>query len=123
MQRKECRVMPRSVERADVLAEGKIVEGHVTSPRVTGFNRSLVEIPLRKRAKDPHRDGCENDGTDEGLNEDGILDLAQRRFLDPYFAVEYLADDVALLVLDDPRFIFVAVVTTHTLERVFLHLV
>lgn len=76
MQRKECRVKLSSVERVDVFAERKIVKCHVTSPRVTGFNCSLVEIPLRKRAKNSHGDGCENDGTDEGLNEDGILDLA-----------------------------------------------
>lgn len=62
-------------------------------------------------------DGTENtsqntrteESTEDSLDEDRVLDLAQRGLLDPNLTVKDFADDVALLVSCNPRLIFVAV--------------
>lgn len=43
------------------------------------------------------------------MQEDGVLDLSQSRLLDPDFTIKDLAYEVALLILRNPRLIFVAV--------------
>ncbi len=58
-------------------------------------------------------DGCGNrtddERADDGLDEDGVLNRAESGFLNPYFTIEYLADDIALVVFSDPRLVLVAV--------------
>lgn len=83
----------------------------------------LVKTSLRNCDEDANGDGGNDNGAKNRLDEDGILDLAQSRFLDPNLTVEYLADDVTLLVLDDPGLIFIIVAGAETVERAFLHLV
>ena len=83
----------------------------------------LIKASFRNRHEDANSDGRNDDGATDRLEKDSILDLAQSRFLDPHLTVEYLADDVSLLVFDDPWLILVAVGGAETVERSFLHLV
>ena len=62
---------------------------------------------------DCHEDGCEHtsaeQGDQHGLDEDGVLNLAEGGLLDPDLAVENLTHHVALLILDDPGLVLVAI--------------
>ena len=64
---------------------------------------------MRHSTEDTNYDEGDDCCTEYRLQEDGILDLAQRRLLDPYLPIENLADDVALLILCNPRLILVAI--------------
>lgn len=77
---------------------------------------ALEEVP----ARDSNEDSCENtspdDSTDHRLHENGVLDGAEGRLLDPHLTIKDLAHNVALLVLDNPRLVFVAVARAEGLE-------
>lgn len=69
----------------------------------------LVKVTVRDGDEDGGQDARSDKGTDQRLNKDGVLDLTQSWLLDPNLTVKDLADDIALLVLGDPRLILVAV--------------
>lgn len=50
-----------------------------------------------------------DESTDQRLNEDGVLNLSKGWLLNPDLTIKDFTDDIALLVLGDPRFILVAV--------------
>lgn len=83
-------------------------------------------IPLVKTAvwygtEDTNNDERKNEGTENGLQENGVLDLAKGGLLDPDFAIKHLADEIALLVLGNPRLILVTVagvLSSKSLHRV-----
>lgn len=66
------------------------------------------EPTVRHGTKDANHNTRHQKCTHQTLNEDGILNLSQRRLLDPNFTVKDFADNVAFLVLGDPRLIFIA---------------
>ena len=66
---------------------------------------------MRYSTEDANDHDRKNERAKYRLHEDGVLDLAEGRLLDPNFAVEYLADDVALFVLGNPRLVLIAVRT------------
>ena len=76
----------------------------------------LVIVPFGKGDKDGHADCRDNDGTADGLQEDGVLNLAKCWLLDPDLTVEDFTKDVTFLVLGDPRFILVAVGAAEAVE-------
>lgn len=94
----------------------------IVSARVSAPMIHSVIIPFRESAEDPNRDGSDDQGTTDGLQEDGILDLAEGWLLDPYLTIKDFADDVALLVLGDPWLIFVGICTTEAIDRRFGHI-
>lgn len=65
----------------------------------------LEKVASRNGAENADCNTAEDQRTEDRLDEDGILDLAESRLLNPDLAVEDLADDVALLILGDPRLI------------------
>jgi hypothetical protein len=67
---------------------------------------ALEVVALGNGTEDTDSYSGDDESADDSLNEDGILDLAESRFLDPDFAVEDLADNVALLVPGDPWLVF-----------------
>ena len=67
-----------------------------------GASIHLEEVAVRYSAEDANEHGREHEGAEQTLEEDGVLDLAKSRLLDPDLAVEDLADDIALLVPRDP---------------------
>lgn len=75
-----------------------------------------IEVALRERTEDAHGNSSDDQRTTESLEEYRVLDLAKSRFLDPYFAIENFPDEVTLLVLGDPGFIFVAVSAAHGIK-------
>jgi hypothetical protein len=77
--------------------------------KVAAVPASSEKVASRHSNEDSCKDGGKHKGTQHALNEDGVLDLSQRGLLDPDLPVEDLADDIALLVLDDPRLLLVAV--------------
>lgn len=84
-----------------------------------------VEVAVRHSAEDPDNDERDDSGTEDRLNENGVLDLTQGRLLDPDLSVEDLADYIALLVLSDPWLILVTVAGSmgcETVERVALQI-
>ena len=88
-------------------------------PEELGPNRSnkakakgLVLIPSRNSAKYSSDHGRDTQRAQHGLQKDSILNLPQRRLLDPHLAVKDLAYEVAPLVALDPRLVLVADATT-----------
>lgn len=70
---------------------------------------NLVEISLGNGAEDTHGDSSDDQCTNNGLQEDCVLDLAESGLLDPDFAIQDFADEITLLVFSNPRFVFVAI--------------
>ena len=66
----------------------------------------LEEVAVRYSAEDADENTREHEGAEQTLQEDGILNLAKRRLLNPDFAIEDAADDVALGVLGYPWLVF-----------------
>jgi hypothetical protein len=66
---------------------------------------NLKVVALGKRTEDTDSNRRNNKRTEDGLHEDGVLDLAKSGFLDPDLAVKDLADNVALLVAGHPRLV------------------
>jgi len=62
----------------------------------------LEEVASGNCAEDTDNHTANYERPEDGLDEDGVLNLAKSGLLDPDFAVENLADDIALLVLGDP---------------------
>lgn len=83
-------------------------------------NRSK-EITTRHQNKDQNQQTRSKQSCQHGLHKDGVLDLPQRGLLDPDLAVKDLADNVALLVLDDPGLILVAVAAAERVKRPLAH--
>lgn len=79
----------------------------------------LVVVSFRQSTEDPYGDGSDDERTADGLEEDGVLDLAKSWLLDPHLTIEDLADEVTLFVFGDPRLIFIAVGTSECIERSF----
>lgn len=78
---------------------------------------------MRDSAENANDDNGHDECSPDSLEEDGILDLAEGRLLNPNLAIEDLADDVALVVLGDPRLVLVAVgggVRLEAVERIRL---
>ena len=71
-----------------------------------GSSPHLEVVALGDGAEDADGHGGDDEGTDDGLDEDGVLDLAESRFLNPDFAVKHLSDNIALLISGDPWLIF-----------------
>lgn len=80
-----------------------------------------IETASGKGAEDANDNAREDQTTQDGLQEDGVLDLAESGLLDPDLAVEDLSDDVALLILGHPGFVFVAVAGPERLEGSAFH--
>lgn len=66
----------------------------------------LKEVSVRHGAENTNEDGRQDESAEQTLDEDGVLNLAQRRLLNPNLAIENFADDVALGVFGDPRLVF-----------------
>lgn len=66
----------------------------------------LEEVSVWHGAEDTDEDGRQDESAEQTLDEDGILNLAQRGLLDPDLAIEDAADDVALGVLGNPGLVF-----------------
>ena len=74
--------------------------------------------------RNSHKDGRQHTGAEQGayhgLDEDGVLNLAEDGLLDPNLTVKDLAHNVALLILDDPGLVLVAVGGPEGLEASLL---
>jgi hypothetical protein len=93
-------------------------------PFLKAHKERSEEVALWECAEDSCRDGRKDEGAEDGLEEDGVLDLSESWLLDPDFAVEDLADEIALLVFGHPWLVFPAVARVlgcMTLERIGLH--
>jgi hypothetical protein len=78
---------------------------------------NLEFVTFRDGAEDTD-DDCSNDhGCDDGLQEDGVLDLPESWLLDPHLTVEDLPDEIPLFVFRNPWLVFVAVMSPKTIER------
>lgn len=66
----------------------------------------LEEVALRDGTEDADSHTRDDQSTQDGLDEDGILYLAQSRLLDPDFAIEDFANNVALLIPGNPWLVF-----------------
>jgi len=73
------------------------------------------EVAFRNSHKDSSENGTTDNAAENGLEENGILNLAKCRLLHPGLAIEDLPDDVAVLILCNPGFSLIAVVSV---ERV-----
>lgn len=62
----------------------------------------LEKVASGDCAEDTDSNTTDNERTEDGLDENSVLDLAKSGLLDPDLAVEDLADDIALLVPGDP---------------------
>ena len=82
----------------------------------------LIVVAFWDSTEDPHRDDCDDQRTSESLYEDGVLDLSESRLLDPDFTIKDFTEDVTFLVLDDPRFVLVAVGAAERVEGTFAHI-
>ena len=71
-----------------------------------GASIHLEEVAVRYSAEDANEHGREHEGAEQTLEEDGVLDLAKSRLLDPDLAIEDAANDVALGILGYPRLVF-----------------
>jgi hypothetical protein len=92
---------------------------HQTSPHrgiCFGSKEHLELVSLRNCTEDANYNGCDDDRYDDGLQEDGVLDLAKSGLLNPHLAVEHLPDNIALVVFGNPWFIFVAVMGAKAVE-------
>lgn len=81
-----------------------------------GSKEHLELVSLGNCTEDADYDGRDDDRYDDGLQEDGVLDLAKSGFLNPHLAVEHLADNIALVVFGNPWFVFVAVMGAKAVE-------
>lgn len=61
-------------------------------------------------------------GRKHRLDENRVLDLSQRRLLDPDLTIKNLADHIALLVLDNPRLILIGFASPGRIHRCLLAL-
>lgn len=66
----------------------------------------LEEVAMRHSAEDADENAREHESAKQTLQEDGILNLAKCRLLNPDLAIEDAADDVALSILGDPGLVF-----------------
>ena len=64
------------------------------------------EVAVRHSAEDADKNSRKHKGAEQTLKEDGVLDLAKGRLLNPDFAIEDAADDVALGILGHPGLVF-----------------
>jgi hypothetical protein len=81
-----------------------------TKELILQVGRVLEFVTLGYCAEDADYDGANDDCCDDGLQEDSVLDLSESWLLNPHLTIEHLPDDIALVVLDNPWFVFVAVV-------------
>ena len=81
----------------------------------------LVVAAFWDSTEDPYRDGRDDQRTSNSLQEDGVLDLPESWLLDPDFAIQDFADNVAFLILGNPGFVFVAVGAAKRVEGTFAH--
>lgn len=73
--------------------------------------------------KDGRQRAAQQQRSKNGLDKDGVLDLAQSRLLDPHLTVKDLAYNITLLVLDNPRLILVAVVGAKRVEATLAEII
>ena len=79
---------------------------------------AISHIPAFRNNNEDSCDNPSNEERDEnGLKKDHILNLSQSRLLNPNLAIKDFADDVALLILDNPRGILVRVGGLNTIDR------
>jgi len=91
-----------------------------------GSSPHLEVVALGDGAEDADSDGGDEKSAEDGLDEDGVLDLAESRLLDPDLTVKHLPHDIALLVAGDPWLVFPRVarrVRVNALEGVRLEVV
>lgn len=81
----------------------------------------LIVVAFWECTEDSHRDGSDDQSTSKSLHEDSILDLPKSRLLDPDFPIKDFTDDVAFLILGDPRFVFVTVGAAESIKGTFTH--
>lgn len=77
--------------------------------RGEGASVCSEEVAFGNCAKDANSHARDYEGAENGLDEDGILDLAKSRLLNPDLAIKDLADKVALLVTRHPWLVFVRI--------------
>ena len=92
------------------------MEQHRNRKTLEYNERELEEISFRYCNEETHRDGGDDKRTSKGLDEDGILNLAESWFLDPNLTIENLTDHVSFLILSNPWFVFVAVTSAHRVK-------
>lgn len=91
--------------------------GQVMGPRLCPFecwiNRlrdhkrpRLEKVAMRHGAENADENGRQHERAQQALQEDRVLNLAQRGLLNPDLAIENAADDVALGVLWNPGLVF-----------------
>ena len=66
---------------------------------------ALVQVAMRYSAEDSDDDARYYESSKESLEEYRVLDLSQSWLLDPHLTVEYLSDDVTLLIARYPWFV------------------
>lgn len=69
----------------------------------------LEKVAMRYGTEDARQDTRKDQSPEDGLNENGVLNLAQRGLLDPNLSIKHLSDDISLFVARDPRLILVAI--------------
>jgi len=74
-----------------------------------GPMRRLEEVAFRKGTEYADDEDRESQGTENSLQEDGVLNLAKGGLLDPDLAIEDLADKVPFLILGNPWLVLIAV--------------
>lgn len=78
----------------------------------------LEEVACGDGAEDADGNTTNYERAEDGLDEDGVLDLAESGLLDPDLAVENLAHNVSLLVFGDPRLVLPRVAGRMRTERI-----
>ena len=84
--------------------------------------RRLEEVALWNSNEYGSGDRGNGDGSQDCLDEDGVLDGTKSRLLNPHLTIENFADDIPMIVFGNPWLIFVAVVGTKTVEGSFLEI-
>ncbi len=74
---------------------------------------------LRQRDENPHQHSRRNRRDPQSLQEDGILNLSERWFLDPDLTIKDFANEVAFLVSRHPRLVLVAGLAAWTAVKGF----
>jgi hypothetical protein len=103
-------------------ARGKSLHIHHdkhTAPFAFGSSSQPISENFGLRESDKH--GRQHDSTckpkQQALHENCVLNLPQRRLLNPDLAVDDFAEGIPLLVPDHPRLVLVAVAKPKTVER------
>ena len=99
----EKKITYEKCERQENVAKAKFCSSETWTSRE---NNRLEVSAFGDGAEDADSDCRYEECAEDGLEEDGVLNLAKSRLLDPHLAVEDLADNVAPLVFRHPWLVF-----------------